>query len=86
MRAWADRNAAAAARHARVRAELTAFAEENAVPLENLITPDVLRRVLWSPPSPEQVDDELARRGARPWQVDIVAPLTRASLAEHPDP
>nr|WP_157551435.1 HRDC domain-containing protein [Kineosphaera limosa] len=86
VRAWADRNAAAAARHAQVRAELTAFAEENAVPLENLITPDVLRRVLWSPPSPEQVDDELARRGARPWQVDIVAPLTRASLAEHPDP
>ena len=30
---------------------MTALAEEQCMPVENLLTPDTLRRVLWSPPS-----------------------------------
>ena len=40
----------AAARLAKARDLVNAFAEERDVPVENLLTPDYLRRVLWKPP------------------------------------
>jgi ribonuclease D len=61
------------------------------VPVENLLTPDHLRRVLWTPPKASGVEleqavgAELARLGARPWQVGLTAPLLAAAI-EHPDP
>ena len=51
------------------------------VPVENLLTPDYLRRVLWKPPAAEAdamgdaVAEELARLGARSWQIEIMAPM-----------
>ena len=59
------------------------------MPIENLLTPDYLRRVLWKPPSADGTDmetavgRELARLGARQWQIDITAPLL-AEAIEHP--
>ena len=47
-------------------------------PVENLINPEVLRRVLWQPPVPltaETVDAALAADLARPWQRELVVPL-----------
>jgi len=52
------------------------------VPVENLLTPDTLRRVLWSPPAPDRLEPALLAYGARPWQVDLTAPLLREALAE----
>lgn len=78
QRTWAERNPQAAARLTFVRAELTRFSAERQVPLENLVTPDTLRRVLWDPPKPftdEAIRDRLAGLGSRDWQIDIVAPL-----------
>ena len=49
-RVWAERDPVAAARLATARTRSTAFAEEHSVPVENLLTPDYLRRVLWKPP------------------------------------
>ena len=49
-RVWAERDPVAAARLATARVLITAFAEERQVPVENLLTPDYLRRVLWKPP------------------------------------
>ena len=77
-RAWGDRDPAAAARLAAARAALTARAEELTLPVENLVSPDAVRRVLWEPPDPadlEAVGAALRALGARPWQVGIVAPL-----------
>ncbi|WP_265443956.1 HRDC domain-containing protein [Flexivirga meconopsidis] len=77
-RAWADRNPEAAARLAWVRERLSEYSEQQHVPLENLITPDTLRRVLWTPPEPfvdNVIRDRLAELGARQWQVDLVTPL-----------
>lgn len=84
QRTWADRNPQAAARLSFVRKALTEFAEQRRVPIENLITPDTLRRVLWTPPKP--LDDNairarLAELGARQWQIDLVAPY----ILEAPD-
>jgi ribonuclease D len=81
VRAWADRDPVAAARLARARAGITALSKELDIPAENLLTPDYLRRVLWSPPVVENaaldeaVAAELRRLGARAWQVGLVGPV-----------
>jgi ribonuclease D len=67
---------------------VSGIAEELAVPVENLLTPDTLRRVMWTPPRTrdrvellEAVVDQLSALGARSWQVGLTAPaLTRAIL------
>ncbi|GAA3686404.1 ribonuclease D [Nocardioides ginsengisoli] len=92
-RTWADKDPVAARRLELARAAVAAIAEEHAVPLENLLTPDSLRRVMWSPPRTrdavellEAVIDQLRGLGARSWQIGLTAPaLSRAILdAEAP--
>ena len=48
------------------------------MPTENLLTPELLRRVAWSPPVPldaASVGHVLAELGARPWQIAQTAQL-----------
>lgn len=72
-RLWAERDPDAAARLAVARAGLTAVAEQQQVPLENLLSPELVRRFAWSPPSGEDpsVRQWLEAAGARPWQIDL---------------
>ena len=87
-RVWAERDPVAAARLATAREAVSAFAEERQVPVENLLTPDYLRRVLWKPPAAESgqmdtaVAEELRRLGARSWQVTIMAPMLTAAILD----
>ncbi|MET3719703.1 HRDC domain-containing protein [Arthrobacter sp. UYEF21] len=77
-RIWADRDPEAAERLSTARPLLQAKAEELNLPMENLLTPDYLRRVTWRPPSDlneETVAAELRSLGAREWQIGLVAPL-----------
>lgn len=86
-KAWADKNPLAAARLAAARAQLTAFGEEHTIPVENVCSPDPLRRVVWSPPpvaSEEAFAAALAEHGVRPWQRAIVAPMLARAFAETP--
>lgn len=86
-RAWADRNPEADARLKAARAALTAVSEERAIPLENLLTPETLRRVAWTPPeeiTPETVADALAAHGARPWQVAATAQVIAQAFVDGP--
>ncbi|MEI5097955.1 ribonuclease D [Streptomyces sp. PmtG] len=83
-RSWADRDPAAAARLSAARASVSELAERLSMPQENLITPDTVRRVCWEPPapaSPDTVAEALAGHGARPWQIELVAPALAAALA-----
>ena len=51
--------------------------------MENLLSPDVVRRLCWSPPEPADeaaVRAYLAERGARPWQIDLTATALSAAL------
>ena len=55
------------------------LAEVHHLPVENLLTPDYLRRLMWAPPAtrdPADLADEvraqLAAYGARPWQAELV--------------
>ncbi len=86
-RAWAERDPVAAARLTDVRDRMTAFAAEWHLPVENLLTPDLLRRALWTPPADLTVEGfaaVLRAGGARPWQVDTVAPMLARAAAQHP--
>jgi ribonuclease D len=82
---WAERDPAAAVRLAAARAAVTAIAEANRLPVENLLAPDALRRLSWDPPQPADagtVSLALSGYGARPWQVELTAgPLAEAMNA-----
>ncbi|NTW39178.1 MAG: ribonuclease D [Cellulomonadaceae bacterium] len=81
-RAWADRDPAAAARLAAARAVVTELSTQHDVPIENLVQPELLRRLCWTPPVPldqDAVSAFLTSGGARPWQVELVSgPVTAA--------
>lgn len=84
-RSWADRNPEADARLKAARQAVTEISEELAIPVENLLTPETLRRVAWSPPEPvtgESVGAALAALAARPWQVDATAQAIAAAFVE----
>jgi ribonuclease D len=81
-RLWAAKDPVAATRLVAVREALQAIAEEHELPMENLLTPDYVRRLAWRPPTPvseETVDAALEEYGARPWQreltVSAITPL-----------
>jgi ribonuclease D len=55
------------------KAALIEISEKNLVPLENLLTPEILRQVSFSPPEPlsqQLLASKLAELGARNWQVE----------------
>ncbi|MDQ1249952.1 MAG: ribonuclease [Actinomycetota bacterium] len=73
-RSWPDRAPEAAVRLAAARTFLTETAESLGMPTENLLTPDVARRLCWAPPdsqSVEAVSTFLSDHGARQWQIDL---------------
>jgi ribonuclease D len=77
-RAWTDRNPEADARLKAARPLVEERATALSMPTENLLTPELLRRVAWSPPSPvtvESVSEALSELGARQWQIDQTAQL-----------
>jgi len=78
---WADRDPAAAARLQQARAGLAKLSEQWSVPVENLLSPDLVRRLMWTPPEPRSPDalaEALRAGGAREWQIE----LTRDLLTE----
>lgn len=80
---WAEREPAAAARLAAARTELAALSERLRIPVENLLTPELVRRLAWDPPedrSERSVAALLVHGGARPWQIHLTAPLLSAAL------
>ena len=90
-RAWADRDPEAAARLSTVRALLATLAADLHLPVENLLTPDSMRRLMWEPPttdSPDDLADAVAVRlreyGARAWQIELTAPLLLDAILQAP--
>jgi len=89
-RSWADRDPLAAARLEAARELVTRLGEEHHIPVENLLQPDALRRLCWTPPrtiTAETVAEFLRGRGARDWQTDLLAgPLTTVLTEARPAP
>lgn len=83
-RIWSERDPAAAARLARSRTALGTLATELNLPVENLISPDTVRRLAWSPPEPvgpASVEAFLREHGARQWQIGLTLELLAVAMA-----
>lgn len=77
-RNWGQRFPEAAARLAAAREVVSAEAERQQMPVENLLTPDIMRRLVWDPPAeptPAAVEARLIELGARNWQAVLTAPI-----------
>ncbi len=82
-RAWVDRNPEADRRLKAARPAVEARAEELRMPTENLLTPETLRRVAWTPPAEitaDTISAALAELGARPWQIEQTAQVIADSF------
>lgn len=82
---WEERDPDAAARLSAARGALTELAERHQLPVQNLLAPELVRRLCWQPPvvvDSATVDGMLRAGGARPWQRELTAaPLTEALVA-----
>jgi ribonuclease D len=85
---WQSRNPLGYARLTHARAAVLECAAENAMPAENLISPEAVRRVCWPTPPVEIADrlkfvaSELAEFGARSWQIELISGPISAILGE----
>ena len=89
IKLWRDKFPEKFAPLSHARASIELIAQENQIPVENLITPEHIRRVCWKPPigatttlSVSEVEKALTELGARNWQIDLVAPALAAALLE----
>jgi ribonuclease D len=81
---WADRDPAAAARLKAARASLAQVSEQWSVPVENILSPDLVRRIMWTPPTPADataVTAALRAGGAREWQIELTGDLLTEAIA-----
>lgn len=87
---WSRRKPEAAARLEAARAALSQVSEWVHVPTENLVSPDLVRRLCWdwegAPDPLEAVDRFLARGQARPWQRELVDPVLARALQPPDEP
>ena len=83
-RNWAQRFPDAAARLVSAREAMSEEATRLKMPVENLLSPDTLRRLAWNPPesTAEAIADRLAELGARPWQCVATAPIIARAFVE----
>lgn len=74
-RMWAQKNPAADLRLKCARESLAELAQVMRLPVENLLTPELLRRLCWAPSAEDaaSIATQLGELGARPWQIDACA-------------
>lgn len=94
---WERRDPAAAARLTRARAAITEISERVSVPVENLLAPDLVRRLCWDglpgyrlgPESAaevaETIEGFLKSHGARPWQRELTVDALAGALTAAPE-
>lgn len=93
---WERRDPAAAARLTRARTAMGELSTEHSIPVENLLSPDLVRRLCWDglpdydrvPDSPDDlaaaIDGFLKSGGARPWQRELAVPHLTVALTPKP--
>ncbi|MEV6138507.1 HRDC domain-containing protein [Nocardia sp. NPDC051990] len=93
---WERRDPAAAARLVRARAAMGELSTQYAIPVENLLSPDLVRRLCWDGlpdydrgGEPDDlsatIDGFLKSGGARPWQRELAIPRLAAALTPTSD-
>ena len=81
IKIWRERFPEKYAPLTHAKAQLLVKADELSIPLENMITPEYIRRICWNAPKGE-VARALATLGARSWQIEIAAPILESALLE----
>jgi ribonuclease D len=89
LKLWRERFADKYAPLTHARFAVETVAHELSIPAENLISPEIIRRICWAPPADslqnlnvDAVCEAMLNLGARQWQVEVVAPLVAAALLE----
>ena len=84
IKQWRDKFPERYAPLTHARAKVALRAQELNLPAENLITPELVRRICWDQTRPEVdvVANKLEKLGARPWQIEQVASLLAEALTE----
>jgi len=95
IKLWKDRNPLGHARLTHARAAVIARATELDIPVENLISPEAIRQLVWKNPPASALEgyiqELLEANGARSWQIDqikdvLVQPLLQTEPLVVPDP
>ncbi len=81
IKIWKDKFPERYAPLTHARFNLQERAQELSIPLENLISPELVRKICWEPPK-NSVMESLLARGARKWQSEIAAPILEKALLE----
>jgi ribonuclease D len=86
---WPKRRPEAAARLEAARAALRELSQRVTVPTENLVSPDLVRRLCWdwagADDAETAIDEFLAAGQARRWQRELVVPALTAALQHAPE-
>lgn len=82
IKMWRDRFPEKFIPLSHARHEMSLKAAELELPVENLLTPELLRQVCWRLPAPEDIPGLLRELGARPWQIDLATPILTYALAQ----
>ena len=88
IKIWKDRNPLGYARLTHARAALIELSAQIQIPTENLVTPELVRKICWQQPPASNSEYEdfvvanLDTMGARPWQVELVTPAIAAALSQ----
>lgn len=87
---WERRDPVAAARLTRARTAMGELSTRHSIPVENLLSPDLVRRLCWDGLPDYQradaaelssaIEDFLKSGGARPWQRELAVPVLAAAL------
>ena len=86
MKIWKEKNPLGYARLTHARAALIELSKQIQIPTENLVTPELVKKICWQqPPSSSSeyesfVITQLTQMGARPWQIEQVSPVIAAKL------
>ena len=86
-RSWGDRRPEALDRLNEARAALLIVADELGMPVENMLTPSMLREIAWEPPqeiTATSIGKALKSHGARNWQVTATAARIAQAFVEAP--
>ncbi|MEJ0014496.1 MAG: HRDC domain-containing protein [Actinomycetota bacterium] len=89
IKLWKERNPLGHARLSHARTAVQQRAAELGMPVENLVSPEVIRQLVWKNPPEENLEqyiqEILAENGARPWQIaQIASLLSEPMLATEP--
>ncbi len=88
IKIWKDRNPLGYARLTHARAALIELSAQIQIPTENLVTPELVRKICWQDPPTSNseyedfVIEQLNKTGARPWQIELVTPAISAALSQ----